>query len=330
MENRPHPLVFCLGEILYDLLSDNPGLLLPDIKSWTPYMGGAPANVAFALSKLDVSVGFIGRVGKDPAGEELFESLESHGIQIEGIQWDIKAPTRKVYVERNLEGDRKFAGFGDFRTSDFADTQLDVEMIPFSNLKGAKYIVSGTLLLAYPESEKSLTKIMDFCVDNQISLILDINWREVFWENQEKGVLEILKHIHKATAIKFSKEEADLLYGTHNMDAIHKILPETPIILITDGDQGCHYKLGNHSGFVPAFKIKPMDTTGAGDSFLAGFIYQLIQNEPWSDMDSKKAREVIEFASAMGAITTLGGGAIAPQPSLKEIHEFLKNHSNAS
>jgi fructokinase len=326
MEIPDQPLVFCLGEILYDLLSDNPGLTLHEVISWTPFMGGAPANVAFALSKLEIPVGFIGKVGSDPDGKELVNTLKSHNINIEGVQWDSLAPTRKVYVERNLEGDRKFAGFGKFKTSEFADTFLDSEKIPYSLIANSKYLVLGTLLLAYPDSTKSLEKVMEFCVSNQISLILDINWREVFWENQADGVKKIHQHIQKATAIKFSKEEAELIYGTNDLIEISKILPKIPIILITDGDKGCHYKIMNHFGFVPAYKIKAIDTTGAGDSFLAGFIYQLIKAEPWDQITEYKAREMVQFASAMGALTTLGSGAILPQPRLNQVQEFTRNY----
>ena len=326
MESRNHPMVFCLGEILYDLLSDNPGYLLPDVKSWTSYMGGAPANVAFALSKLDIPVGFIGKVGLDEDGKNLVKSLEHQNINTFGIQWDKEAPTRKVYVERNLSGDRKFAGFGAYRSSEFADTFLKSEEIPYSLIKEAQFLVLGTLLLAYKDSRESLEKVMDFCLHHGIDLILDVNWREVFWENQDQGVKEILKHIHKATAIKFSKEEAELLYGTHRLEDIAHQLPEIKIILITDGDQGCHYKILDHSGFVPAYKITAIDTTGAGDSFLAGFIFKMIQNEPLSQINAQKAREMVEFASAMGALTTLGAGAILPQPDLNKVQDFLNQH----
>jgi len=330
MEISNHPLVFCLGEILYDLLSDNPGLKVNEVHSWTSFMGGAPANVAFALRKLNIPVAFIGRVGSDQAGKDLVETLERHQIGIEGVQQDTGAPTRKVYVERSLTGDRNFAGFGKFKTSDFADTFLDANAIPFSPLLGAKFLVSGTLLLAYPESRKSLEAVMDYCVEKAVPIILDINWRNVFWENEAEGIELIKSHIHKAFLVKFSKEEAELLYETHDIEKVSAKLPHSQIVLITDGDQGCQYKIGNQKGFVPAYKIKSIDTTGAGDSFLAGITYQLIQEGYSENITAERARYMVEFASAMGALTTMGPGAILPQPSLDSILDFMKSYSSST
>ncbi len=325
METKRTPEVICLGEILFDLLSDNPGLKLREVKSWTPFIGGAPANVAFALKKLGVSVAFVGRLGKDDGGKDLLDALISHHIETSGVQVDPKAPTRKVFVERSITGERKFAGFGDFHSSDFADTYLESTDLPYTLLLNSKYLVLGTLLLAYPKSRESLEKAIDYALRHNISLIMDVNWRPVFWEKDQDGIDQILLHIHKMDVLKFSKEEVELLYGHHDIQKTSLLLPKAKIILITDGDQGCHYKIGNHYGFVSAFKVKTVDTTGAGDSFLAGFIYQLLQIKDPDEINTQKAMEMVEFASAMGALTTLAGGAIAPQPSLDQVLTFLQN-----
>jgi len=327
MEKAKRNLVVCLGEILYDLLSDNPGLTIDQVHSWTSYMGGAPANVAFALSKLKLPVAFIGRVGKDPEGKDLVNSLEKENIQLEGIQWDPSAPTRKVYVERNLEGDRKFAGFGKFKTEEFADTFLESSLLPLDLIQNSEYLVLGTLLMAYPKSLESLEKAIEIGIESGITLIMDVNWRPVFWDNEKRGIEHILRHIQKMQVVKFSKEEAELIYQTTDLTLLSTYLPETQVILITDGDQGCHYKIGEHLGFIPSFKVNTIDTTGAGDSFLAGFIYQMTLNKDISLISKEKAREMVIFASAMGAITTTGGGAILPQPYLIEVEQFLENQS---
>ena len=71
-----NPSILCLGEVLFDCLADQLGLELDAVKSWTPYPGGAPANVACALVKLGTSAGFIGAVGEDEAGNTLVKLLE--------------------------------------------------------------------------------------------------------------------------------------------------------------------------------------------------------------------------------------------------------------
>jgi fructokinase len=324
MGNSTSHLITCLGEILFDLLSDNLGASYKKVSSWTSYIGGAPANVAIGLSKLSVPVSFIGRIGEDEGGKELFQCLKAHHILLDGVQWDPNCPTRKVYVERNLYGERNFAGFGNFKSSEFADTNLNPNQIPWSLIAESRYLVLGTLLMAYPRSYESVEKTIQFCLENKVEIIMDVNWRPVFWENEALGVETILKHIGKMDMIKFSKEEAELLYKSTDLAVLSKNLPKARVILVTDGENGCHYKIGSHVGAIPSFKVRTVDTTGAGDSFLAGFIYQiLLLDKELESIGAEKAFQIIQFASAMGALTTTGAGAILPQPNLKKIQLFL-------
>ncbi|NES73062.1 MAG: carbohydrate kinase, partial [Okeania sp. SIO2D1] len=98
--------VLCLGEILFDYLGDELGASLEETKTWSPYPGGAPANVASALVKLGTKASFVGCVGKDKAGKELVDFLQNQGVDISGVQYHPTAPTRRVYVLRSQDGDR--------------------------------------------------------------------------------------------------------------------------------------------------------------------------------------------------------------------------------
>ncbi|MEM9509135.1 MAG: PfkB family carbohydrate kinase, partial [Cyanobacteria bacterium P01_E01_bin.35] len=89
--------VICLGEILFDCLADELGKSVSEITSWTDYPGGAPANVACALTKLGTPAAFIGCVGRDRPGKELVSLLDSIGVDTSGVQYHEQHPTRKVY-----------------------------------------------------------------------------------------------------------------------------------------------------------------------------------------------------------------------------------------
>jgi fructokinase len=99
-----NPRVLCLGEILFDCLADQLGLPLEQVQSWTPYPGGAPANVATALVKLGIPSGFIGCVGKDKSGDVLVNILHTSEVDITGVQRHPTAPSRAVYVVRSASG----------------------------------------------------------------------------------------------------------------------------------------------------------------------------------------------------------------------------------
>lgn len=321
-----NPHVLCLGEVLFDCLADQIGLQLEEVKSWTPYPGGAPANVACALMKLGTSSGFIGAVGVDEPGNALVKLLEDVGVNTTGVQSHSTAPTRQVYVVRDLTGDRSFAGFGKYDTSEFADTRLQAEQIPHSLFAEAEFLVLGTLELAYPESEAAIHQTLKLAEQYDLKIILDVNWRPVFWQDANIAQQKIKSLLHQFDFLKLTKEEAEWLFDTDDPGAITYRINSLEGVLVTDGENGCAYCLGENEGKLPAFSMSVVDTTGAGDSFLAGFIHQLSQSGIHSLRDAQTAQRVVTYASAVGALTTIKPGAIASQPTAAEVDAFLSSH----
>ncbi|MBD2518610.1 carbohydrate kinase [Nostoc sp. FACHB-973] len=321
-----NPRVLCLGEILFDCLADELGLKLEEVKSWTPYPGGAPANVACALVKLGTPSGFIGAVGEDEPGNALVKLLEDVGVETKGVQRHPTAPTRQVYVTRDLAGDRTFAGFGQYDTSEFADTRLQAKQLPDSLFQEADFLVLGTLELAYPESEQAVYRALQLAEQYDLKIVLDVNWRPVFWDDPNISHQKIPELFNKVDFLKLSKEEAEWLFETADPGAITYRLGSIEGVLVTDGENGCTYCLGENEGKLPSFSIPVVDTTGAGDSFLAGFIHQLSQNGIHSLRDAETAKRIVTYASAVGALTTIKAGAIASQPTAAEVEAFLATH----
>ncbi|WP_066384742.1 carbohydrate kinase family protein [Anabaena sp. CA = ATCC 33047] len=318
-----NPRVLCLGEILFDCLADQLGLKLEEVKSWTPYPGGAPANVACALVKLGTPAGFIGAVGEDEPGDELVKLLQEVGVDTTGVQRHPTAPTRQVYVVRDLAGDRNFAGFGQYDTSEFADTRLQAKQLPESLFRDADFLVLGTLELAYPDSEKATHRALELAEQYDLKIVLDVNWRPVFWQDENIARQKIQEIFKRVDFVKLSKEEAEWLFDTADPGAITYRLGSVDGVLVTDGEHGCAYCLGENEGKLPAFAVDVADTTGAGDSFLAGFIHQLSQQGIHNLKDADTAKGMITYASAVGALTTIKPGAIASQPTPAEVESFL-------
>ena len=318
------PQVVCIGEGLFDSISDEPGVELSQVSAWTLYPGGAPANVACALTKLGTTSGFIGAIGQDAMGAELLEVLRSHSVDLSGVQLVPGMPTRSVMVTRDITGDRTFAAFGNDRSSDsFADTKLNAEYLPMELIQSAQYLVTGTLLLAYPESAAALSNAMDLARYSGVQVVIDVNWRSVFWDDEQRAKAVILEVLHQADYLKLTDEEADWLFGSRDLTLLHDRFPRLKCILMTRGEYGCLYWAAETLGDVSAFAMDVEDTTGAGDSFLAGFLHQLCHRTRPGELSPEEARDIVRYASAVGALTTLQRGAIAASPTSDEVATFL-------
>lgn len=323
-----HIRVLCLGEILFDNLADRPGRRLEEVESWTPYPGGAPANVACALVKLGTSAGFIGCVGEDETGNSLVDLVQTLGVDVTGVRRHPLAPTRQVYVLRSESGDRHFAGFGEYDTTQFADTRFPASELPVKLFEQADFLVLGTLELAYPQTREAIMRALNLADDYYLKILVDVNWRPVFWPYPDLASHVIKDILKRVDFIKFSEEEAQWLFNTTDPGAIAYKLNDCEGVLVTRGEQGCAYYLSENEGKVPAFSVDVVDTTGAGDSFVAGFVHQLCKYGIKCLSDPKKAKQIVQYASAVGALTTTKPGAIAAQPTPSEVEKFLRLHQN--
>ena len=314
-------MVICIGEVLFDLISDQPGAALEDVTMWIPYPGGAPANVACGVRRLGIKSAFMGGIGDDRLGSELVATLESNNVDRTGIQRINGYPTRSVLVTRSFAGDRSFAAFSENRSSDcFADTRLDAKELPLELLRSASYLVTGTLGLASSDTAQAIHRAIDIVKKSGGIIVTDLNWRSVFWPDFNSAQVPIQAILAKTDILKLTDDEAELFFNTVDPGVIHNSFPHLNGILLTRGDAGCAYWFAGHSGECPAFKVSVEDTTGAGDAFLAGFLSQH-SHQLLTDVTS--ILSAIRYASAAGALTTLKRGAIAALPTSAEIEAFL-------
>jgi fructokinase len=316
MSNPSKPLVICLGEVLVDRIADQATDTIDAVTSWTDYAGGAPANVACALTKLGTRAGFVGAVGDDDRGQQLITQLKAIGVDTTAVQIHPDAPTRSVLVLRSADGDRHFAGFGDQRgTTEFADAQLQAAHLP-TNWDQARLLVLGTLGLAAPTTRQAMERAIGLAQAHHSQILLDVNWRPVFWPQPEIAPTLIRAMIRQVDWLKLSIDESEWLFDTANPGAIGQQFPQLQGVCITLGADGCDYWINGHAGHQPGFVVTVQDTTGAGDSFVAGLVHQLCQGE-------SRATEIVAYACAVGALTTMQNGAIDAQPDPAQVVELM-------
>lgn len=320
------PRVVCLGEALIDRIFERRDDPSPDLPFWIDHPGGAAANVATALAKLGTPSALITCLGQDPQGQQVAAALQEAGVDSSALQWTSAHPTRVVLVNRDAQGERSFVGFSLPDPSRFADAHLEADSLDFAAFESAQYWVMGTLGLAYPALGHTMRTALAWAKQNGLTTVVDVNWRPVFWPQPELAAAMIQPFLAQVDVLKLNREEAEWLFETAQAEAIQRRLA-APLVLVTDGAEGCHYATAHLQGYVPAFAVDCEDSTGAGDSFLAGFLHQL-DGQGLAMLENAKAlRAAIEYASAAGALTVTQPGAMTAQPDARAVKAFLYLHN---
>ena len=322
--------VVCIGEALIDRIKNKSN------QEFTDFLGGAPANVSCALRKLQIDSAFIGRIGSDEFGKKFIKQFKELEVNINFLQLDDFLPTRIVNVNRDNSGDRYFSGFDTSLNTVFADEALDKNEIKkdFKSLEKlfsqTKYFVCGTIILSSTTSEDSINFLLSLAKKFDVKIIIDLNWREVFWdfatfssEISKKERVDLIRNLlNEAHILKLAKEEALLFFENENPLAISETLLNRPDVIITDGANPIYWFLNGVQGMTEVLKSpKIIDTTGAGDAFLAGLISQLLSFDYPSN--ESEIQSCVKFASVCGLLTCLGEGAIEQQPDYSKVNEFL-------
>ncbi len=318
--------VLCIGEILIDQIINQSGKQFEQTQA---FHGGAPANVAHILAQLGTSSAFIGCVGGDPYGLELIEALKKIGVDVSGMQIQSQAPTRQVCVNLSDAGEGSFVGFlGGDENQIFADTLLTAATIPEKLFADADFLVLGTLGLASKATASAIERALALAEAHFVKVVVDINWRPIFWSNPELAPKIINDLLLRADFVKFTAAEAEWLYKTSSPRAIAQELDHLEGVIVTDGAKPCRYYLGENTGQKPAFAVKIVDSTGAGDGFLAGFLHRLCQISADQLTDPEVSGEIITYAAAVGAIVAMEMGAVSADNRLD--HLQIQNFINSN
>jgi len=322
--------VICIGEALIDRIRNKSD------QGFTDFLGGAPANVACALRKLKINSTFIGSLGSDDYGKKFITQFNKLDVNLDFLQLNNDSSTRVVNVDRDEFGDRFFSGFVENSYSCFADEVLYKKIIEkeIFNLEKSflktKYLVTGTILLSSPVSAETIFFLLEQAKKFEVKIVIDLNWREVFWDHSSfssaiskvERVNLIKKFLNHANVLKLAKEEATLFFEDKNPLLISKQLSNRPDVIITDGKNPIAWYINGFQGITETPNSqKIVDTTGAGDAFLAGLISKLISSGyPSNELEIE---DCIKFASVCGLLTCLGEGAIEQQPYYEKVNKFL-------
>ena len=265
--------ILCIGEALIDMICIDKGKPLSEGENFLKKPGGAPTNVAAAIAALGGDVELAAKVGKDPFGRHLVDVMDSFGVSTKWMLQDENYFTTFAFVSLMENGER------DFYFNRGADGQLnrdevdaiDLEEFSIIHFGSATAFLPGPLQIAYQSMlQRSLLQ--------QIFISFDPNYRSLLFQHDKQSFIDqSWNFIDCCHFFKVSDEEAMMLTGRATLtDAVNDFLLRTKAVFtITLGKEGTLLGINGETKIVPSIKIKPVDTTGAGDAFVGAVLYQL-------------------------------------------------------
>lgn len=316
------PDVITLGELLIDFVPTVSGVTLIEAPAFKKAPGGAPANVAAGLAKLGIPSGFMGKVGDDAFGHFLAQTLQKVGVDTSALRFSTEARTALAFVSLRADGEREFM-FYRHPSADmlYAPAEVDTDYIG-----NAKVLHYGSISLIGEPSRSATLLAIETAKTARLLISYDPNLRLNLWPSAEAAKEGILLGWPLAQFIKVSEEELAFLAETEDLEVAARQLwhPDLRLLVITYGSAGCTYITSRFSGEVPGFVVEAVDTTGAGDGFVAGLLKGLLEH-PQLDQDEVQLRQICRYANAVGALTTTERGAIPALPTAEQVDRFLRS-----
>ncbi|NFF81801.1 carbohydrate kinase [Clostridium botulinum] len=307
--------IFCIGELLIDMVCvDNKGLKYGE--KFEKKAGGAPANVAASISKLEGNAYFLGQVGSDFFGKYLVELLKELNINTDMTVEKGSTTIALVGIDEN--GERNF----DFLRG--SDGEYSFDNIDISKISESDIIHFGSATgFLDGELKNTYYKLLEYAKSKNIYISFDPNYRDALITDDKldlfvKDCIEFLKN---SDFTKLSDEELILITKEEDLEAGVKKLHElgVKVVTITLGSKGTYLSVLGKNEIIPSIKIKQVDSTGAGDSFVGAVLKQIAEVEDKKNIGFEEWKNIITFANKVGAITCTNYGAIASMPTLNDL-----------
>ena len=304
------PAILVAAEILVDFLPAGPGPL-SRVESFSRRAGGAAANVAIGLTRLDRSPWFLTNVSTDGFGEFLAATLDENGVPGRFVTRS-EHPTTLAFVAHDTSADRSFTFYG----ADSAGGRIDASVVSDSVLDSVEWVcVDAPVALAAEPARSALFDLCERARDRGCRVAFDPNTRRELWSDERTLHETLDAMLARTDVVKTSVEDLDgtAFAGDDPTDLAANLFAAGPhTVFLTRGADGSRAIAADrapwgsldvsHAGY----DVDPVDATGAGDAFLGGVLHGLA--------DGESIDETLAFANAVGALTTTEAGAIDALP----------------
>ncbi|MFD1640461.1 carbohydrate kinase family protein [Halohasta litorea] len=312
------PSVLVAGEMLVDFIPDSTGPLA-GVETFDRRAGGAPANVAVGLARLEETPWLCTTLSTDPFGEFLANRLTSEGLPEEFVT-RVDNSTALAFVSHGDDADREFSFYRE-RT---ADTVLQTDVVDTATLSAVDWLVVGGVTLSAEPSRSATFELVERAQTAGCRIVFDPNTRPELWAESDDMTLTLERMLRRTDVLKATHED----FEPTAIDAggggfAERLLQKGPeIVLLTEGTAGARAVAGSESAWGDGewhhagYEIDAVDTTGAGDAFLAGAIAALVEG--------REPSETLALANAVAALATTEGGAMTALPDRAAVDRLME------
>ena len=317
--------LFSIGEALIDMVPAEKGCEFADVTAFMPALGGAPANVCAAFTRLGGQSEMLTQLGNDPFGHKIAAELAEAGVGTDHISFTDEANTCLAFVSLAADGNRTFS----FYRKPSADLLYKPEQIDGAWFDRAYALHFCSVSLVPSPMKDAHVKAIEEAAARGALISFDPNLRFPLWPDREALRETVLEFLPKAHVIKVSDEEIAFITGCSTIEeALPKLfVGNVRLVLYTCGAEGARAFTRTAQAGAPGVRVEVVDTTGAGDSFAGAFLYCLYKGGVTPDLipelSAKKLTEFLTFANAYSAITVTKRGAIPSYPTGAEFGAWL-------
>lgn len=319
-------VVACFGEALIDFLA-RPGDTPEAPRSFVEHPGGAPANVAVGVAKLGGRARFVGMLSTDLFGDVLLGQLQRHGVDTSQVRRTHAAPTALAFVSLAEDGERSFS----FRRPPAADllfTPADFADDAFDDV--AVFHVCSNSMTEAPIAAATRAGMTRAAAAGAL-VSFDLNLRPMLWAFDADPRPVLWEALALAHLVKLSCEELDFLADDgDDADVLARLFAgETQAVVVTDGSAPIRWWTRASDGVAPTCAVTAIDTTAAGDAFVAGLLCGLAAHGVAANAlattfgDAEIRERLLRHAAAAGALATTRHGAFDALPSAEAVSALL-------
>ena len=315
--------VVAIGELLIDFVPQQKGCTLDEVTHFERVAGGAPANVAAAVARLGGKAAMISQVGEDAFGTHILKVLQSNGVDTAYVFRTGRANTGLAFVSLDATGNREFSFF----RNPSADLFLNQDQITADMFDGYAALHFCSVDLVDWPVRLAHRKAIGLAGRAGAILSFDPNVRLPLWSSPEECQKAIRAFLPYADLVKLSDDEVEFVTGcTDEREAAEKLFAMgCRLLLVTRGADGSAAYTPHAEAFAETLRVPVTDTTGAGDSFIGSFLYQLtrdgVTREGLAALDSKQLADYLAFSARYASLTVQHKGAVmATLDELKRVY----------